>query len=61
MCFQPAVIPSLLQTAEYARLALAVGRDVEAGDVARRQPCAWRRRQCLSGLFPYLPEPGYNR
>ncbi|MFI7690605.1 helix-turn-helix domain-containing protein [Nonomuraea sp. NPDC049655] len=34
-CFQAAVIPALLQTAEYARLALAVGRDVEAGDVAK--------------------------
>nr|WP_055504240.1 Scr1 family TA system antitoxin-like transcriptional regulator [Nonomuraea pusilla] len=34
-CFQAAVIPTLLQTAEYARLALAVGRDVDERDVAR--------------------------
>ncbi|MFI7135855.1 helix-turn-helix domain-containing protein [Nonomuraea sp. NPDC050153] len=35
VCFQSAMVPSLLQTAEYARLALAVGREVEAGDVAK--------------------------
>lgn len=33
--FQTALIPALLQTAEYARLALAVGRDVEEGDAAK--------------------------
>ncbi|MFI6174336.1 helix-turn-helix domain-containing protein [Nonomuraea sp. NPDC051191] len=35
VCFQSAVIPVLLQTAEFARLALAVGRDVEESDVAK--------------------------
>ncbi|MFF4198247.1 helix-turn-helix domain-containing protein [Nonomuraea sp. NPDC001831] len=33
--FQSAVIPALLQTAEYARLALVVGRDVEESDAAK--------------------------
>ncbi|WP_431933664.1 helix-turn-helix domain-containing protein [Nonomuraea jabiensis] len=33
--FQSAVIPALLQTADCARLALAVGRDVEEGDAAK--------------------------
>ncbi|GAA4599092.1 helix-turn-helix transcriptional regulator [Planotetraspora phitsanulokensis] len=32
--FQPAMIPALLQTAEYARLALVVGRDVDEDDAA---------------------------
>ncbi|GAA1293940.1 transcriptional regulator [Planotetraspora silvatica] len=32
--FQSAMIPALLQTAEYARLALAVGRDVDEDDAA---------------------------
>ncbi|WP_171074159.1 helix-turn-helix domain-containing protein [Nonomuraea basaltis] len=33
--FQSAMVPALLQTAEYARLALAVGRDVDEGDAAK--------------------------
>ncbi|WP_285775700.1 helix-turn-helix transcriptional regulator [Microtetraspora sp. NBRC 13810] len=33
--FQSAMIPALLQTAEYARLALAFGRDVDQDDVAK--------------------------
>ncbi|WP_433417557.1 helix-turn-helix domain-containing protein [Microtetraspora malaysiensis] len=33
--FSSAMIPPLLQTAEYARLALAIGRDVEAEDAAK--------------------------
>jgi transcriptional regulator with XRE-family HTH domain len=35
MCFQSAIIPALLQTAEYARMALALGRDAEESDAAR--------------------------
>lgn len=34
-CFQAALIPAVLQTAEYTRLALAVGRGVEESDVAK--------------------------
>ncbi|MET9342680.1 helix-turn-helix transcriptional regulator [Nonomuraea sp. NPDC003804] len=33
--FQSAVIPSLLQTSEYARLALSLERDVDMGDAAK--------------------------
>lgn len=33
--FQSAMIPALLQTAEYARLALAFGRDVDEDDAAK--------------------------
>jgi transcriptional regulator with XRE-family HTH domain len=33
--FQSAMIPALLQTAEYARLALAIGRDVDEADAAK--------------------------
>lgn len=32
--FSPAMIPPLLQTAEYARLAVAIGRDADAADAA---------------------------
>lgn len=35
ICFQSAIIPALLQTAEYARLAVAVGRDVDEDDAAK--------------------------
>ncbi|MGW7481544.1 helix-turn-helix domain-containing protein [Nonomuraea muscovyensis] len=35
LSFQTAMIPPLLQTAEYARRALAVGRDVDEGDAAK--------------------------
>lgn len=35
MSFQSAMIPALLQTAEYARLALAMGRDVDEEDAAK--------------------------
>ncbi|MEU4232825.1 helix-turn-helix transcriptional regulator [Nonomuraea sp. NPDC026600] len=35
VAFQPAMIPALLQTAEYARLALAIGRDVDEADAAK--------------------------
>ncbi|MFG1617436.1 helix-turn-helix domain-containing protein [Nonomuraea wenchangensis] len=35
MSFQSAMIPALLQTAEYARLALAIGRDVDEEDAAK--------------------------
>ncbi|WP_327088370.1 helix-turn-helix transcriptional regulator [Nonomuraea sp. NBC_01738] len=34
-CFQAAMIPPLLQTAEYARHALAIGRDVDEADTAK--------------------------
>ncbi|MFF5210619.1 Scr1 family TA system antitoxin-like transcriptional regulator [Streptosporangium sp. NPDC000396] len=33
--FQSAMIPALLQTGEYARLALAIGRDMDEEDAAR--------------------------
>ncbi|WP_228010898.1 helix-turn-helix domain-containing protein [Nonomuraea phyllanthi] len=33
--FQSAMMPALLQTAEYARLALAIGRDVDEEDAAK--------------------------
>lgn len=33
--FSSAMIPALLQTAEYARLAVALGRDVDEGDAAK--------------------------
>ncbi|MEO3800137.1 helix-turn-helix transcriptional regulator [Nonomuraea sp. B1E8] len=48
MSFQSAVIPALLQTAEYARLALAVGRDVDEGDAAK---AAAARVEAQSVLF----------
>ncbi|WP_237107251.1 helix-turn-helix transcriptional regulator [Nonomuraea sp. MG754425] len=48
LSFQSAVIPALLQTAEYARLALAVGRDVEKADAAK---AAAARVEAQSVLF----------
>lgn len=37
--FQSAMIPALLQTAEYARLALTIGRDVDEDDAAEAAAC----------------------